>query len=71
VSRYFTRQSHHIRRVTKMVGQPRAERDDAYPMIPHLDVPEHEAVETGLVDERGEMIWRAPNPIGFGRDGEW
>jgi hypothetical protein len=34
-------------------------------------VPDHEIVDTGLVDRRGDPIMRAPNPIGFGRDGEW
>jgi hypothetical protein len=36
------------------------------PMLPNLDVPDHEAVETGLVDQRGDPIMRAPNPFGFG-----
>lgn len=30
-------------------------------------VDEHVAVDTGLLDVRGEIIWRGPNPIGFGR----
>jgi len=28
-------------------------------------------VKTGLLDKNGNEIWRAPNPVGFGRDGEW
>jgi len=45
--------------------------DDERPLIPTIDVPEHEAVETGLLDEHGNAIMRAPNPIGFGRSEEW
>jgi hypothetical protein len=32
---------------------------------PHLDVPDHEATDTGLLDHRGDTIMRAPNPMGF------
>lgn len=28
-------------------------------------VPEHIAVDTGLMDANGGTIWRAPDPIGF------
>lgn len=28
-------------------------------------VPEHIATETGILDHRGDMIWRTPDPIGF------
>lgn len=38
---------------------------------PSLTVCDHEATDTGLLDASGDVIWRAPNPIGFGRDGEW
>jgi hypothetical protein len=41
------------------------------PLIPHLDVPDHESTDTGLVDKNGNSIMRAPRPIGFGRDREW
>jgi hypothetical protein len=34
-------------------------------------VPDHEATDTGLLDSSGDPIMRAPNPMGFGRDGEW
>lgn len=34
-------------------------------------VPDHEAADTGLVDAGGNPIMRLPNPMGFGRDGEW
>jgi hypothetical protein len=41
------------------------------PMLPAVSVDDHEAVFTGLLDAKGEEVWRAPNPMGFGRDGEW
>lgn len=28
-------------------------------------VSDHEATNTGLVDEHGNTIWRAPEPMGF------
>lgn len=63
MSRYFTR--------------PKATRalwveDDHYgrdTAITHLDVPEHVATCTGLLDANGDDIWRAPNPIGFNFEG--
>jgi hypothetical protein len=44
---------------------------DDSPMIPCLLVDGHEAVDTGLLDEAGNSIYRFPNPMGFGRDEEW
>lgn len=51
----------------------RADDEDWYsrPLIVEPHVPEHRPVDTGLVDARGHTIWRAPNPMGFGRDDEW
>lgn len=61
MSRYFTSAS-----------KPRAEWiSDDFPLIPSLEVSDFEASDTGLLDEKGDAIWRAPNPIGFGRDEEW
>ena len=34
-------------------------------------VSDHEPTDTGLLDANGEAIWRAPNPVGFGKDDEW
>lgn len=34
----------------------------------HLEVFEHGATFTGLVDASGDELWRLPNPIGFCRD---
>lgn len=63
MSRYFSR---------AQAIRPKADwSDDDYPLIPAINVPEHEAADTGLLDAKGNTIWRAPNPMGFGRDGEW
>ncbi len=32
---------------------------------PHMNVPEHIATNTGLLDANGDTIMRAPNPMGF------
>ncbi len=65
MSRYFTQ------RLTAAAWV----EDDHYSPDPgplnHVSVPEHEAADTGLLDASGNRIWRAPNPMGFGRDGEW
>lgn len=57
---------------TKAVS-PRA--DDDYwpepPLITSIVVCDHEAVDTGLLDASGNTVWRAPTPVGFGRDDEW
>lgn len=45
--------------------------DDERPLIPNIDVPEHEETFTGLIDLFGNDICRQPRPIGFGRDKEW
>lgn len=48
--------------------------DDCWPEPAMNHVPtvcDHEAVDTGLIDSDGNMIMRAPNPMGFGRDDEW
>jgi hypothetical protein len=44
---------------------------DVEPHRPHLSVDDHEPTFTGLLDTKGEEIWRAPNPMGFGHDGDW
>lgn len=38
---------------------------DAEPQRISPTVSDHEATDTGLIDERGDPIMRAPNPIGF------
>jgi hypothetical protein len=61
----------------RYVSRPRsavAEDDcvfDENPLLPAVSVDDHEAVFTGLLDATGDEIWRAPNPMGFGRDGDW
>jgi hypothetical protein len=65
VSRYFTRPAK---------GYAPLQAGDAWysdPLLPSVDVPEHEPSFTGLLDSRGEEIWRAPNPMGFGHHREW
>lgn len=61
MTRYFTR---HIPKA------PRADYWEDEPFRPHLIVSDHEAADTGLVDERGDAIMRAPNPVGFVWDDE-
>jgi hypothetical protein len=38
------------------------------PLLPGVTVSDHEPVFTGLLDSKGEEIWRAPREIGFGRN---
>lgn len=53
-------------------SRPRANwYDDDSPLLPHFEVDEHEAADTGLITSTGEPIMRLPNPMGFGRDDEW
>lgn len=49
-----------------MTTAPQADERPEY-----VDVPDHTAIPTGILTVDGEMIMRAPRPIGFGRDGEW
>ena len=52
----------------------RANDDDYWPATPPITtitVDEHVATDTGLRDADGNTVWRAPRPVGFGRDGEW
>ena len=63
MSRYFVRSSLPNRKAWDI--------DEDEPFRPNLEVSDHEAVETGLIAVTGEPIMRMPNPIGFGRGGEW
>lgn len=45
--------------------------EDDYAETAPVQVCDHEATDTGLLDADGNSIWRAPNPIGFGRDEDW
>lgn len=54
--------------------RPRADDECWEPMTPLLtsiEVCDHEATDTGLLDADGNTVWRAPLPVGFGRDEEW
>lgn len=61
MSRYFTRPQ-------LKAAAPCSRWYDDEPLLPALTVDDHEAVPTGLVDRHGDPIYRAPNPMGFGRD---
>lgn len=55
-------------------ARPRADDEyweDAAPLITSVEVCGHVAVDTGLLDADGNSIFRAPNPVGFGKDDEW
>lgn len=58
-------------RYVARVRKPRCEWDDDVPLLPSIDAPEHVEVFTGLLDSRGDEIWRQPRPAGFGREKEW
>lgn len=62
MARYFTRPRAVIV-PERLVGDERCFSHD--PLLRDLDVPDHEATDTGLVDRRGDSIMRAPNPVGF------
>jgi hypothetical protein len=38
---------------------------DAEPQRLSISVSDHQPVDTGLVDQRGDPIMRAPEPVGF------
>jgi len=40
--------------------------DGERPGLPDIQVASHAACDTGLLWPDGSIIWRAPNPIGFG-----
>lgn len=65
MSRYF---------VQRRKSAVRASDDDWAPVGNGWHIPavaDHVATDTGLLDANGDPIMRAPNPMGFGRDGEW
>lgn len=62
--RYITRAAKPLYVETPLWG-------DVEPHRPSLSVDGHEPVFTGILDAKGEEIWRAPNPMGFARDKEW
>jgi hypothetical protein len=45
--------------------------DQQNPLVPQISVAEHDSVDTGLLWHDGSRIYRAPFPIGFGRDEDW
>lgn len=60
--------------MSRYASRPRALEgwyDEDLPLLPHLEVSGPHDVDTGLVDVKGEPIYRLAIPIGFGRDTEW
>lgn len=60
--------------MARYVIRPRANDDEYWPepqTVTNLEVADHEATDTGLLDADGNIIWRLPNPMGFGKDDEW
>lgn len=56
MSRYYVQRS-----------RPRAAWWDDVPLLPNINVSDHQPVDTGLVDASGNPIMRAPEPVGFHR----
>jgi len=64
--------------MSRYYSRPRAKAlwvaDDTYCEPTRPETPQasdHEPTDTGLLDASGDTIWRAPNPMGFGKDDEW
>jgi hypothetical protein len=54
--------------------KPRSADCDDYYVPPLVIVPavdESSTVFTGLYNDKGQKIYRSPNPVGFGKDAEW
>ena len=47
--------------------------DDVYRTVSvsDLHVPDHVATPTGILDVNGDMFYRNPRPMGFGREFDW
>jgi hypothetical protein len=61
-----------LARYVRATRKPRADwLTDDNPLTPDITVDDHEPVETGILWPDGEPVMRTPNPIGFGRDGDW
>ncbi len=55
----------------RYVSRPKMRQWDEYQeqaLDVSLTVCDHEPIDTGLLDHRGDPIFRMPNAIGFGRD---
>lgn len=65
MTRYFTR-PRSIR--PRADDAPPGSAEDTWftdPLLPSLTVDDHVAVDTGLIDRRGDPIMRGPDPVGF------
>lgn len=50
----------------RYTSRPKAWGDDwSAPLLTSIDVPLSDPVDTGLIDEAGNTIWRVGDPIGF------
>lgn len=61
-------------RYVRRTGRPRASQvdpDQDWSFFPSLQVDEAKWVNTGLVDDAGNKIWRGPDPLGFGKREGW
>ncbi len=64
MARYITRAAKPLYIETPLWGNDES-------LKPALAVTDHRPTFTGLLDASGDEIWKAPNPMGFGRDEEW
>lgn len=62
MSRYFTRPAKAFYVEDEVYGEA---------MLPAITVPDHVPTNTGLLDAHGDVIWRSPNPMGFGKGEDW
>lgn len=55
---------------TRPVASEHWTEDEVFvaPLIPSLQVADHTATDTGVLDVRGNAIMRYPREMGFGRD---
>lgn len=55
------------RKQTRASDDPWMTEWKGYPMVPDISVDDATGTPTGLLDHKGNPIYRMPNPIGFGR----
>lgn len=66
MSRYFTKRASPPRAALFVENDHYGKPQDIMPTVD-----DHEPTFTGLLDADGGEIWRAPRPIGFGKDEDW
>ena len=65
MAKYFVRPRNQIARKSRAIRAFDDFWSDDIPRPSTLEVCDHEATDTGLVNENGDPILRAPNPMGF------